>query len=378
MRLTLHKYIFHEIWPAFLTILVVFAFIVVATKMLSLSEWVINRGVPPSQVMKLIFYLLPDIILFALPAASLMAVFIAFLRLSSDNEILAMKSSGISLFQMLPTVLLVSFMSYLIAMFLGLIGTPWGNRSFKDLIFQIAQSKADLGIKERIFSEPFDNVTFYINSFSPRERIMKDVFVVDRRDPLTTNTIIAKEAKIQSNPKLRIITIGFFDGTIFFVDEDLKSTRTVKFDTYNLSIGMDDIMNAVASRKKAPREMSIKELIDNIKNESKRGVTYNISLINLLEKFSIPLAVFFMGVIGVPLGAQLKSGGRTVGIVVCLTVFLLYYLCLAGVRSLCETGTPSPIIGVWFPDLFLLISSFFLWRRATKELPINVLERMRF
>jgi len=327
--------------------------------------------------MKLIFYLLPGIILFALPAACLMAVFIAFLRLSSDNEILALKSSGISLFQMLPTVLFVSFVSCLIAMFLGVFGAPWGNRSFKDLIFQIAQSKAHLGIKERIFCEPFDKVTFYINSFSTTERTMKDVFVVDRRDPATTNTIVAKEAGILSNPRSRTITIGFLNGTIFMVDKAFQSTRTLKFDTYDLSIGMNDIMKALASRRKGPKEMSIHELMDNLKNETKGEVNYNLTLIKLLEKFSIPLAVFLMGIIGIPLGAQLRASGRSIGIVIGMVIFLIYYMWLAGVRSLCETGALSPVIGVWFPDLFLLISCFYLWYRATKEHPINILERIR-
>ncbi|UCF55865.1 MAG: LptF/LptG family permease, partial [Deltaproteobacteria bacterium] len=328
--------------------------------------------------MKLIFYLLPGIILFALPAACLMAVFIAFLRLSSDNEILALKSSGISLFQMLPTVLFVSFVSCLIAMFLGVFGTPWGNRSFKDLIFQIAQSKAHLGIKERIFCEPFDNVTFYINSFSTTERTMKDVFVVDRRDPATTNTIVAKEAGILSNPRSRTITIGFLNGTIFMVDTAFQSTRTLKFDTYDMSIGLNDIMKALASRRKGPKEMSIHELVDNLKNETKGEVNYNLTLIKLLEKFSIPLAVFLMGIIGIPLGAQLRASGRSIGIVIGMVIFLIYYMWLAGVRSLCETGALSPVIGVWFPVLFLLISCSYLWYRATKEHPINILERIRF
>jgi lipopolysaccharide export system permease protein len=377
MKTTLHKYIFHEIWPTFLTILTVFVFIVVATRMLTVSEWVINRGVHPGQVFKMIFYLLPGIILFALPAAALMAVFIAFIRLSSDNEILALKSSGISLFQMLPTVLMISFASFLLATFLAFSGAPWGNRSFKDMIFQIAQSKADLGIKERVFCDPFNNVTFYINSFSTHERLMKDVFVVDRRDAQTTNTIIANEAQILSDPRRRTITIGFLNGTIFMVDKDFQSARTLKFDTYNLNIGMQDIMNAVSSRKKSPKEMSIQELRNSLKTEPKGKVRYNDVLIELLENFSIPLAVFLMGIIGVPLGAQLRAGGRSVGIVVGLIIFLLYYMFLAGVRSLCETGAVTPLVGVWLPDLFLLISCVYLWRRASKERSINILEQVR-
>jgi lipopolysaccharide export system permease protein len=377
MKLTLHKYIFHEIWPTFLTTITVFAFIVVATRMLTIAEWVINRGVDPVQVFKLILYLLPNIILFALPAAALMAVFIAFIRLSSDNEILALKSSGISLFQMLPTVVLVSFLSFLIATLLAFFGSPWGNGSFKDMVFQIAQSRADLGIKERVFCEPFDKVTFYINSFSANERVMRDVFVVDKRDRQTTNTIVAKEARIVSSLQRRIITLGFLNGTIFMVDKELESVRTLKFDTYNLNIGLQDIINAVSSRKKSPKEMSIQELKNTLKTETKGEANYNVTLIKLLEMFSIPLAVFLMGIIGVPLGAQLRSGGRSVGIVVGIIIFFIYYMFLGGVRSLCETGAVSPLVGVWLPDLFLLISCLYLWRRASKDRSINILERVK-
>ncbi len=378
MKITLHRYIFNEIWPTFLTSLMVFVFIVMTAEMLKISEWVINRGVHLGAVMRLLFYLIPGIILWALPAACLMAVFIGFLRLSSDNEILALKSSGISLYQMLPTVLFVSFVSFLLAMFLGVFGAPWGNRSFKDLIFHIAESKAELGIKERVFCEPFDGVTFYINSFSTRERIMKDVFVVDRRDPSMTNTIVAKEGRIVPHPKSRSITIGLLNGTIFAVDKNFESARTVKFQTYNLNMGLSDIMSALESRKKGPQEMTTKELIANLKKETKGEAAHNETLIKLLENFSIPLAVFLMGIIGVPLGAQLKTRGRSFGVVIGLAVFLIYYMCLAGVRSLCESGTIPPTLGVWLPDLFLFISCVYLLHRVASERPVNILEKIRW
>ncbi len=373
--MTLHKYIFNEIWPTFLTVLMVFIFLVMSTEMLELSEWVINHGARLTQVLMLIFYLLPDIILFALPATTLMAVFVAFLRLSSSNEILAMKSSGISLFQMLPTVLLVSLISALIAAFLGIAGSPWGNRSLKDLGFEIAQSGDNLGIKERIFSQPTENLTFYVNSPSKTNNLLKNVFVVDKTDPTVTLTIVAKEARILRDPESRTVTLVFLNGTYSHVDKGFSGGR---FGRHSLSIGMDKMMESVESNDKDPEEMSIRELINLIEHEGKGGQGYNTALVKLLEKFSIPLAVLFMGIIGLPLGAQLKSGGRTVGIVVGLIVFLLYYMCLAAVRNLCETGFVTPFVGIWAPDLFLLISCLYLWYRATKERPIQVLERMRF
>ena len=238
MRITLHKYIFNEIWPTFMTVLMIFIFLGMSTEMLELSELVINHGGRLTQVLMLLFYLLPDIILFALPATTLMAVFVAFLRLSSSNEILAMKSSGISLFQMLPTVLFVSLISSLIAAFLWIVGSPWGNRSFRDLDFQTLQSKAVSEMKERIFFQLLDNVTFYINSYSTNEKMMKDVFMADRRELMGTNTIVAKEARILSDSESRTITFVFLNGTFSYVDKDLR-TMGGRFDSHSLSIGMD-------------------------------------------------------------------------------------------------------------------------------------------
>jgi len=366
LKLTLNKYIFNEIWPTFLASLFIFVFIITASQMLPLTQLVVTQGVRAVQVMLIVLYSLPDMITFALPAASLMSVVLAFLRLSADSEIIALKSCGISLYQMLPPVVVLSCSGLLITALIGIYAVPWGTKSFKDLIFQIAESKADLGIRERIFYEPFDDVIFYVNSFSARERLMKDVFVVDRSDQEVVNTIIAQEGRIYSQPDEKLIILHFTKGTIFMVGKDLDSARTIKFNTYDLTIGLKDIMAAIASRKKKPKEMSLGELSKRLKKVQKGEEKYNEVMIQLLEKFSIPLAVFLMGIIGAPLGAQIRSRGRSTGIGVSLLVFLIYYMCLAGARGICETGTISPAIGVWIPNVFLLISCIFLLWRSGK------------
>ncbi len=374
MKITLHKYISREIWPTFLASLFVAVFVILATEMLSVTELIVNRGVYTGHVARMILYLLPDVVSFALPAAGLMAVVVSFLRLSADSEIIAMKSSGISLYQMLPPVLVFSLAGLVISTSVGMIAVPWGNRSFKDLIFQIGESKADLGIKERVFCEPFDNVVFYVKSFSSRERVMEDIFVVDRRDSQATNTIIAEHGRVVPQPKKRSIVLHFSDGTIFNVDKDLDSARAIEFKRYDLNIGLEDIMAALASRKKDPKEMSVRELAGELDDRGAAGkMRRNEIMIELMEKFAFPVAVFLMGVIGVPLGAQMRAGGRSAGIGVSLVVFLVYYICVAAMRSLCETGAVSPAAGVWIPDAFLVAAGVFLFRRAARERPLGFL-----
>ena len=62
VRVTIYKYIFHEIWPTFLVSLFVFVSVVLATKILTITEWVISHGVHPWKILKLVFFLLPMIL----------------------------------------------------------------------------------------------------------------------------------------------------------------------------------------------------------------------------------------------------------------------------------------------------------------------------
>ncbi len=375
--MTLYKYILNEIWPTFFVTLFVMVFIMMASQMLPMTELIITRGVRVTQVLGIVIFLLPDLVAFALPAVTLIAVVVAFLRLSADSEIVALKSCGVSLYQMLPPVLGLSFLAFLFALVIGAFVAPWGNRSFKDLVFRIAESEANVGIKERVFSEPFDNVVFYVNRYSSREKLLKDVFVVDRREKGMTNTIVAEEARIVLHPNERIITLRFLRGTIFLVEKDLKSARTIGFKSYDLSISLKDIMAGLAARKKKPHELSVGELLKQLDEVPKGESRYNAIVRELVEKGSMPLAVFLMGVIGVPLGARLRARGRSAGIGLSLAVFSSYYLFLAGIRSICSSGILSPAIGVWIPVFFLLISCVYLLKRTAEERPINFFADLR-
>jgi lipopolysaccharide export system permease protein len=373
---TIHKYIFSEIWPAFLASLAVFIFIVLAARMLQLLEWIITYGASPLDVGIIVLSLLPGAVLFALPATILMAVLVAYLRLSGDNEIVALKTSGFSFYQMVPPALFVSCIALFAALLISLGAAPWGTRTFKQFLFDLAYSKADIGIKERVFSEPFQGITFYINSFSPKDRQMEDIFLVDRRDPAMTNTITAKSGRILIHPKSRVVTVHFEDGSIFTTDKKLESARTVKFSTYKLTIDASDLMASASSRVKGRKEMGIREILQRLKRTPEAGTNNNEVAVELMERFSIPIAVFLMGLIGVPLGAQIKSGGRLVGVVVSLLIFLVYYLSLVGMRNIGETGKLSPFVAPWIPVLFLAAIGVFLMRRASRDESIHFLSRI--
>jgi lipopolysaccharide export system permease protein len=365
LRLTLIKYILREIYSFFFVGLLGFIFIIMATRMIWMTDLLVNQRVSLVQILKIILCLVPQAILFSMPAVCLIGVLLAFIRLSADNEIVALNAAGVSLYQIIAPAILFSLTGYIITSLIAIYGVPWGNRSYRDVILGIMRSKMDVAIKERIFYEPFeDKIVFYVNSFSSKDRTMKDLFVVDRRDQSFTATIVAKKGKIISNDGSDIVTIHFMDGTIFANEMDFNKTRTIKFDNYDLNIDLGNVMSSIVSKERAPKEMYIGELIENfVKSQGKEG-GYLIG-IKLFEMFSIPLATFILGLIGVPLGAHVKGRGYTRGIILSLIVFLVYYISFMGVRYICETGILSPSIGVWIPILFLFFICIYLFVQAT-------------
>lgn len=367
MKTILNRYIAKEMLPTFLTGLFLAVFTVVVTRLLSITELIINRGVGIGSVIGIIGYLLPDVVGFALPATALIAVVMAFLRLSADSEFVALKASGVSLYQMLPPVVLFSVFNMLAGAWILAQASPWGQNSFRNLVFDIAKSQADLAIKERVFTEPFKGVTFYVQSYDSREKVMKDVFVNDRREKNLISTVVASEAKLFKHPDKRTLTIRFINGTVFVTDKDLSSSRTIRFASYDLTVGIGELLRAASSREKSPKELTIGELKGHLDKIEANSIRHNELMIELMEKATLPAAIFLMGMIGVPLGVYIRGRGKYSGVGVSLMVFLAYYVCLMGSRNIGESGYLPPLVVVLIPVTFLAVFGLYAYLRIGAE-----------
>ena len=367
MKKIINIYIFKEMVPTFITGLILFTFLVLAGRVLKLTEWMVNHGTDISQVLLIIVYTIPYVLFFTLPMATLLASLIAFSRLNEDNEILALKSSGISLYQILPPVVTFSIISYVLASFIAIYLFPIGNHSMARLLFEIAQSNTSIGIKQGVFNDNIPNIVLYANHISAHDHTMEGVFIFDERDPSISNTIIARKGRIMSDPKKMSINLHLTDGSSFMVSKDLDSSKKLRFKSYDLRIELEDIMSKFPSLRKGRKEMSISELRSYIKENKKGTVRHNKAVIELQRKFSIPFACLLLGLIGLPLGLMRRAKGRSWGIALSIAVFMVYYILLLVSDSLGETGKLNPIVAMWIPNMVLGAATFVLFWRATRE-----------
>lgn len=138
MKVTLYRYLLKELFPAFALGLVGFTFVLLTGRILQLTELFVNKGIPMSYILKLLYYLLPSFLVLTIPMATLLSVLLTFNRLSGDNEITAFKASGVSLYQMTPPVLMLAFLAYAATTVLSLYSLPKANYNSRSLLFQIA------------------------------------------------------------------------------------------------------------------------------------------------------------------------------------------------------------------------------------------------
>ena len=231
MKKTTYLYILKEILPISLIGLMTFTIILLMDKIFKLIELIVNRGGNVTNILMLLLFIAPSFLIFTIPMSVLLGILLAFGRLSGDSEITAFKASGISLYQLFIPISVFSISAFLITSFLVFYGLPWGNRGFMATLYLIAQSKADIEIKERVFNDMFNGLVVYVDKVPIQGKKMEGILIYDERDKDKVNTIFAKEGFLISNPKSQEVILRLLNGDIHRFEPKTKVYQKMKFDS---------------------------------------------------------------------------------------------------------------------------------------------------
>jgi lipopolysaccharide export system permease protein len=314
---------------------------------------------------------IPSFLVFVVPMSIMMGVLLAFLRLSNDNEIIALKSAGLSVYRLLSPVFVLCLIGCLVTGFMCIYGSPWGRLSFKTLLFEAAKSNIDIGLKERTFNDSFKDIMLYVGKIDAQDKTLSDVFIEDRQTPGTVNTVVAPKGKLFCDPKRLAFRLTLFNGIINKVDQKNGTAHSVSFDVYDFQVEAPQALSARGRGQKKRQEMSLGELRHSLREATKKDPTYYLTSMEYHKKFSIPFACFVFGLMAVPLGIQSKSAKRSFGMVIGLFFFLIYYIFLSAGWVLGEAGVCPPVVGMWGPNLVIGAIGLYLLILSAKERPLK-------
>jgi len=367
-----YRYVFTEMIPPFAVNLVFFTFVFLMAKILDITKMIVNYKINISSVLLLLLYSIPHFLEFVIPMSIMMSVLLTFLRLSSDNEITAFKSSGVSIYDLLPPVLLFCLLGCLLTGFMSIYGLPWGRTGFKDLTLEVASSHADMGLKERTFNDSFKGMMLYVNKIDLENKNLIDVFIEDKSNKNVVSTVVAPRGDLFGDADKTSFRLRLYDGTINQVNLSKKAVHSINFETYDINLDLKKAISAAKGRPKGEKEMTLGELRQYVKADTKKDAQYYAALIEFHKKFSIPFACIVLGILAVPLGVQSRLAKRSFALILGLCFFLFYYLMLSAAWVFGEAGVYPPVIGMWVPNIVTGGLGIFLLVRTANERPVNI------
>ena len=364
---TITRYILREIAVPFALGVAVFTLILLIARILKLVEMVVNRGVPLLEVIKLFSYILPAFLEVTVPMALLLGVLVAFGRLSSDSEITALKTSGVSLYQLVRPVVFFAVPVYILALGMSVYARPWGNSLLRNALYEIAKTRASAGIKEKVFNDDFSGLVIYVDHIEPPGNMLRGILISDSRDQAQRNTVFARVGYLVPNEPLHTLTLRLLEGSVHaFYQKDASYHRT-DFTTYDITLDLNTALANLRPHERDANELSMAELRAGIAAKRSAGQPAYAERVELQRRFSIPFACLALAAIGIPLGIQPTRSVHSRGFTLSLALIFAYYLLLTLGESLGQRGVLPAGIAMWLPDLLLSGLALALFSRAARE-----------
>lgn len=362
----LHRYLLAEILHPFVVSLLAFTTIVFSGRLMRLIQMIVVKGIGLVDILKACVYLLPYLLIFTLPMAGTVGIMLGLMRLTVDNEMIALKVSGLSYRQVLWPLGWFALAVAVVTMLLTAYGAPWGRRQTQTLLTDVVKRRADLGIQEQIFNTEFRGIMIYVNRVVAVGHELEGIFLHDSRDRENPQTIYAQKGLLTFDPSQDALILSLTEGVIIRWDASENRRHLVDFQTYKLPL---QLLNS-EERVKSEAEMSLKELAGAMRRSPQGSEPYNRAAVELGQRFAMPLGAFILCLLAVPLGLSPGKHGRTWGLVLGLTVFLVYYVVFTASWRLAVNGRLSPFLAPWLADLLFACLGGYLWHRTVKELPL--------
>jgi lipopolysaccharide export system permease protein len=258
----------------------------------------------------------------------------------------------------------------LVTLFLTVFGSPWGQTATRELLKNVAKKRADLGIQEQVFNTDFHGLMLFVNRVSSKEGQLEGIFVYDFRDPENPNTVYAQNGQLSFDESQEAMLMQLFDGRVFrWGKESREQSRwqVLVFKSYQLPL---QLFAFTAKGGKSETEMSLRELWATLGKEAKGSDPYNRAMVELNQRFAMPVGALILCLIAMPLGLSHRQQGRTWGLVVGLALFLVYYIVFTASWRLALNFKLDAALAPWSSNILFLGLAVFLWHRMVRERPL--------
>lgn len=367
----LDRYILRGFLTSFFSTVLVLSFLMSIGAIFKVIPF-LAQGVPWWPVLKIIGGMFPEALSLSIPISLLISSLLVFGRLSSDGEVTAMRACGLSMWQIISSLMVIGIVCTVICIINSGFLAPYCHYIRRSAARKlVTQSPVEM-IKEGRFIDEFDGVRLYVGK--KEDQNLHDIRIYDVRNPDVKREISAERGRIKlENQDLRIDLFGvridpFFDdkpGSMFADQWTLRipnMQKSTKYDKKESDMNYFEIWERIVNydiyREKENKIRAEKNYPPMNDEEEKQNISKYKTEIS--ERLVLAFACIGFIMVGVPLGTQTHRRESSIGILMSLLVAGVYFLTLIFVGSFKKSSGMHPHIIIWIPDMLLFILGFFL------------------
>ena len=338
---------------------------IVGRGLIQMADFIFNKAVDPFLVLKLLLYSLPFMLIFIIPMSVLIATLLMFRRLSSDNEIIALRASGIGLRNVARPLFVMGAILALLTLLLSDKIASQTHYSYRVLLTQIGLENPGAALEEGTFIKKFKNFVIFIYEIDKNK--LKGIRIYQPQEGRSARTIVAQKGELVSIPERGIIKLKLVHGTSDEPDpKDPTKLYKLNFKTYDLPLNIAEVKEPKELGKK-PKDMTIRELTSEIDRLGEEGIraTYALST-EIHNKIAMALSCLTFLLVGIPLGITTRRSDKSMSFGLGLIILTAYWTMLIGGKAVAQKGYVPPILAMQFSNIVIGALGFFLYRRLLK------------
>ena len=355
------RYIIWATLPYILLSLLLLTAVLFAQQASRLAEVLVYTTLPFSVVGGIAATLLPGVLTFTIPLATLAGIIVGFSRMGTDSEIIAMRSAGVGTWTIVWPVLVLGTVLTAVTVYIQLKEAPQAARDLEKVAIQGALAKLDSPVEPRTFST-LPRYVIYVRDGDKVHGTWGRVFIYGEQADNSSQIFTARSGRIDSSGDQSELVLSDVLSTKLPADEaqPQRSYVVERFDQLRLSIntGRADFIKRLNERDTNADSMDWSDLRDRTHSDNDAERREAIRILN--RRVALSAAPLVFSLLGGALGLRIRRGGRSIGVIVSLVVVIIYYMVSLLGESLARGGTISPYIGPWLATVLTVGMTLFL------------------
>ncbi|HHW20209.1 MAG TPA: LptF/LptG family permease [Thermodesulfovibrio thiophilus] len=345
----IHKALTFELLQNIILSVIFLNAVLIIEKLLKLSKIFASVGIDLFDLILLIIFLQPGLLIFTIPMALLLSILLTYGRIQTDNEMTIFMVSGMPYKKAFRPAIYIGYIAFFLAILMSSYLAPAGVSLMREKVLTILAERAPMGLEEGVFNQGFKDITIFVKQ-KPDSVHLKDVVIFDERKN-DTKIVIAKEGVIKKEKDN--INLSLLDGKAYFNKKLFLNEVSFKEYIFRLSPDIEPLAKKIG-------ELSLFELITKINTDKLKQIDYKLEL---YKRLSFPMlciiSVFLSPSLCILIGRSGRLGGVTIG----LAIFAIYYIFMIYGANLAKSGKVSAEVGSLVPVIIMAVAAFTLYRK---------------